>query len=107
MSLGSHTKCYLCADVAKIDLVALQNALQTAYFKAMVELGKECRVPNFADPSKYTESLLEMISHRHRTMEMLMLHIGQVAELAYVVDRSGGRKIEIVNYPLYTPDKNG
>jgi len=36
-----------------------------------------------------------------------MLHIGQVAELAYTVDQSGGKKIEIVNYPLYTPNENG
>lgn len=101
MSLGSFTKCDLSDGVAKIDLSALGNVLQTAYFKAMVELGKECRVPNFADPEKYTESLLEMIAYRHRSMELLMLHMGQLAELAHTVNQCNGKKIKIVNYPLW------
>lgn len=107
MSLGRHTKCGLDADVAKLDLTALHNILQTTYFKAMNELRRECEIPNFANPAKYSESLLEMISHRHAGMTQLLLYIGQVAELAYTVDGSGGRKIEIVNYPLYTSDENG
>ena len=105
MSLGNHTKCDLSAGVAKLDLTALQNTLQTAYFKAMNELRRECDVNGFESQTRYTESLLEMVSHRHRSMELLMLHIGQVAELAYTVDRSGGKKIEIVNYPLWTGEK--
>jgi len=105
MSLGQHTKCDLDGGVAKIDLSALDNVLQTAYFKAMNELRRECDAPSFADRSRYTESLLEMTAHRHRSMQQLLLHIGQLAELAYTVDRSGGRKIEIVNYPLWMSEQ--
>jgi len=100
MSLGQKTKCDLSGDVAKLDLTALNQTLQTAYFKAMSELEKECRLKTIGIPEIYSDELLAMVSHKHDTMSRLMLHIGQLAELAYTVDRMRHRKIEIVNRPL-------
>jgi len=106
MSLGMNTKCDLDAEVAKIDLTALGNVLQTAYFKAIIELKDLAEMPQIGVPANYTNSLASMVSHQHQTMTRHVVYLGQLAELARTVDQAANREVKIVNRSLGEVEKH-